>query len=433
MKQQIEEYWSKREVQTNVIDILLDTCWLESEQRTDGQSSMLKMFKHGLELYYIDLIKGVVYPKDAQKLYTTIDGVDDIRLPELYQVGKDKYLGAISISASAYKSLFPDGRKNPDNIARFTPCAAVLSGVAMSLYLHDINEGDITMIFINHNTQSYRALNFSSGPWISQAKNWAAERLDLRDSKIGFKACSFCNLRGGCSKSSLVTLKDLDQHLEDWIDDIVVSRNKDAEKAVSRHLKDMCKKPSKSHNDGWLHPSAMVMSECHRRFYYGLKGESKIEKIAPGLRNIFNAGHIVHDILQEPFKNDDSVVVEEMAESVQYRMHGHSDLVSPTHIGEIKSAGEWSFNKFAIEPKPSHIAQASIYGSFLKREKINILYFNKNSADLAELEVDVDHSKVEKLTDFAEAVLAFCNVDKLPPKIDDEKECKNCPYEHICK
>jgi CRISPR/Cas system-associated exonuclease Cas4 (RecB family) len=114
-------------------------------------------------------------------------------------------------------------------------------------------------------------------------------------------------------------------------------------------------------------------------------------------------------------------------------MHGHSDLVSETHIGEIKSAGEWSFNKYAVTPKKEHIAQASIYGNFLGREHINLLYFNKNSGELAEVEVKVDHSKVEELTDFAEAVLAFYSIEKLPPKIENEKKCKDCPYQHICE
>jgi len=183
-----------------------------------------------------------------------------------------------------------------------------------------------------------------------------------------------------------------------------------------------------------IHPSEFSISECDRRIAYGIVGEETKTKISPSLRRIFDAGHAVHDVVQDALKDifGDQVIIEAPVDSAELKIKGHCDGMFEKTGFEIKSISYKGFDKLS-NAKADHQKQGTLYGSILNLDEMQYIYINKDTGEVACYNVPIDKKLWHRLAGRAERILNTVDAGQMPPTIDKDYVCKSCPYQWKCK
>lgn len=202
---------------------------------------------------------------------------------------------------------------------------------------------------------------------------------------------------------------------------------------VEKYLWSLNAKPSHRKRNV-IHPSEFSITDCDRRIAYGLMGTEEKESIDPKLRRIFDTGHACHDVIQSTI----SWAIPEFRDEVPVR---HDDLKIAGHCDgdlgggegvEIKSIGSNGFGKLK-KAKKDHEKQATLYGALLDLKKIQYIYINKETGDLAVFQCPVDRQLWHKMAGRAANIVKTVDDGMLPPQITQEYKCKTCKYAWTCK
>lgn len=202
---------------------------------------------------------------------------------------------------------------------------------------------------------------------------------------------------------------------------------------------------------GCFHPSEISQEErmCRRKMYFQ---KGRVAKDATyvnftsdnRMMRLVDLGTLLHLYVQENLDRLGVLIDFEVA--IQSPEHG----VSGSMDGAIHFAGEDDWNKFydedmALEiksindngfrnlrgPKPEHVRQASIYGSFLGYKNVCYIYYNKNNSELKIYAVAVDTQYVEDFKELAKGVIQEFTMESRKQRTQNVSKHKTIPAK-IC-
>lgn len=220
---------------------------------------------------------------------------------------------------------------------------------------------------------------------------------------------------------------------------------------------------------GCFHPSEISTETtiCQRKLYFQ-KGrvpyDATYVKFTSDnrMQRLVDLGTLVHLYIQENLERAGVLKdFETPVDAPAYGIKGNTDgivefsgvddlnnfYLPEDMILEVKTINEYGF-KALRKPKPEHIKQASIYGSFLGLKKICFLYYNKNTSDLKIYVTDIDFKYVEDFKQIAGSIInqfnqnvkkhRSSNVDNhfdIPAKLCKSRSndrAMNCQFANYC-
>jgi len=151
------------------------------------------------------------------------------------------------------------------------------------------------------------------------------------------------------------------------------------------------------------------------------------------LRRIFDAGHVIHDVIQGALSGDENFISEVPVKEESTMIYGHCDGVLSDSEGlEIKSISTKGFQKLS-GPKKEHKVQATMYGHILGLRSMTYLYMDKSSGQIGIFSAALNPRAWNTIALRAEKIIAAVSRGVLPPKIEKAWECTRCPFKWTCK
>jgi len=188
--------------------------------------------------------------------------------------------------------------------------------------------------------------------------------------------------------------------------------------------------------------------KCPRALYYKWNGVEGLPYDGNTLLK-FHTGDLYHQLLVNVLLGlrNVRVVASEVDmpnEKCNGLVHGRADIIvsikgeNKLRIVDIKSINGYGFKKIQdnTERKEDHILQVQFYMYFFDIDKGSLLYINKDTQELFEVEVERDDAKVEcALEKFRQLKSKFENNEE-PPVPDTTSwkynKCQYCQYRTIC-
>ena len=189
---------------------------------------------------------------------------------------------------------------------------------------------------------------------------------------------------------------------------------------------------------------------CNRKRYYQRTNTKQTNPPAARTIRVFAVGDMFHKWIQ------DIIRIKAKSFEVEYyvkdektfggAVSGYVDCIARLNgcntLYEFKSVNSMAF-KFMAQKKygasPSHLLQAMTYRMILeanKEKKIDqarIVYFDKDSLRIKELEVPNSPEIREAVRKDWKEAIGFYNAGVLPPAEPKEKwECRYCPFKDLC-
>lgn len=205
---------------------------------------------------------------------------------------------------------------------------------------------------------------------------------------------------------------------------------------IDKHLT-LIQTPNKP--DGFIHPSSISKCARYMWFWMNMEPYSNYQPHSPQLQRIFDNGKAVEMMMLKRYHYEMGVMVDEetMTPNNPYRVRGRCDAIHYSdglyRIVDYKTANSYSFENLSMT-MPKYHYQISAYMWLLNINVGTILYYNKNTSELAESTIEAGHPDYKRSLEYiAEYNHNFDN--KIIPDVSTiRKSCTNssCPYFDTC-
>jgi len=433
MKNQIINYYKEKEVPLTSYDIIGSKCWiLPTYARKTPEQKMVQLTNH----YYLNRYF-LKYIENSSLVDTTIHEpieVNGVQLEGGFDI-RGIWHQFTPVSYQEWGQLITKDHTNKLVLKKVDRLVLIIANAVINAFIRGLNTNTVCFMLYNQNNQYYRTFEVQGdlSPFLGEAQRRLANATEP-NCTVGANACGFCPFTHNCKKTGVVPVDYGLMSAPNRFDGIEIKETMEVAEAVHAYLDGLNYVRSKSHDDGWFHPSEMAITPCDRRLYYAVTKADKVGKIVPYLRTIFNVGHAVHDVLQDAM-TDAGVPIEILAEDVDAKIHGRTDGAGEDYIVEIKSAAHSSFKNYEKKgPSESHLQQTSVYSTLLEKKEVRFQYFNKNDGQIMEIITPHNPAEYAFLQGRAKTVLAHVKANTPPAQLEKYgRTCKDCPYEHICR
>tara|TARA_Y100001973_G_scaffold11452_2_gene15568 strand:- start:2817 stop:4133 length:1317 start_codon:yes stop_codon:yes gene_type:complete len=426
----IIDYYSSIKPLPEMGDIVTSACWLRPTFKHNTNDNLTKAVRKYARKRVLD------YTKEMEDCARIADADFGSLYASMGCVYENVYMDMVPVPSSVWRVMFPGRGKDLPEPCDYWNSIVAVANLKAEIALKSAQQ-EFYLILMNENSQALRVIHCKVNEGSPAPSGFAKQRLHWFDTKeVGAKICMFCDVKGECKEKfpnkKLLRRDDAWNTPLTW--DLCLERSKHIEGEMDKYLNGLNKRPSKSHNDGRLHPSELCRSKCLRRLSYSLRMEEKVETFSPYLRRIFDMGHSVHDALQDAMVAS-KIPIEKRVERNDILLRGSADGVTDTHIVEIKSASGNSHQKRQESGKPQkeHVYQASIYAAVLDRKRIEFLYYNKDTAEILRQDVPMDNDLWLETVKKAKEILEYHNKGELAPRLEGKTRCKECPYKAKCE
>lgn len=435
MKDKIIEYYKTKPVPLKTEDVIQSKCWILPTYQTKTPEQKMVQLMNSIYLkdfYFKYVTKSKI--GDSFNIEEAIS-VNDIELQAGLVSVDNVWLHTIGLSYQEWGNIITKDSTNEYVLMKGERLALILCDAAINAYIRGHRLDNILLMFYNQNNQYYRIFSVEGDltEFLKEAQFRLANATEPNNT-VGADVCMFCAHKDNCKKTEVIhpssgIIKD-----DTCFDGLTIIEETSIAESVHEYLDSLNYKRSESHDDGWFHPSEMAITPCDRRLYYAVTKAEKVGKIIPYLRTIFDVGHAVHEVLQEAMTSV-GVPIEVLAEDVEAKIHGRTDGAGENFIVEIKSAAHSSFKSYEKKgPSEAHIMQTAVYSTLLEKEEVRFQYFNKNDGQIMECVVPHNLAEYAFLKGRAQTILAHVDANTPPPQLEKYgKDCKDCPYEHICR
>lgn len=183
---------------------------------------------------------------------------------------------------------------------------------------------------------------------------------------------------------------------------------------------------------------------CNRQLWYEANGEEG-DKIDAQTKLKFIYGNVVEEVLLYLAKEAGHTVTHEQEEVELCGIKGHMDAVIDDVVVDVKSASSYAFKKFkegslADDDSFGYVPQISGYAKALNKDRAAFLAMDKNSGELALLQID----ELSPIEDIINHTKEEVNGESLPPRgysdVPDGKSgnrrlhniCNYCAFKRSC-
>lgn len=432
MKNEILNYYKKKDVPLTSYDIIGSKCWIQpTHQNKVPEQKMVQMMNH----YYFNryFLKYIEKSDLDATIHEPIE-VNGVQLEGGFVVD-DVWCQFTPVTYQEWGQFLTKDATNKLVLKKTDRLVLTIANAVINAFIRGLPINVVSFMLYNQNNQYYRIFMVKGNlaPFLEEAQKRLANATEP-NCTVGAAVCTFCPFTGSCKKTEVVSPTEGLLSDPKRFDKIEILEDTLTSTAVHNYLDGLNKVRSKSHDDGWFHPSEMAITPCDRRLYYAVTKADKVGKIVPYLRTIFDVGHAVHDVLQDAM-TDAGVPIEILAEDKEARIHGRTDGAGKNFIVEIKSAAHSSFKSYEKKgPSEAHLMQTSVYSTLLEKEEVRFEYFNKNDGTIMEVVTPHNPAEYAFLQGRAKTVLAHVEANTPPPQREKyDRKCKECPYEHICR
>ncbi len=195
--------------------------------------------------------------------------------------------------------------------------------------------------------------------------------------------------------------------------------------------------------------ASQLGTPCVRQLvYYRLEWE-KAQMPSLDLIKTFNEGREHEQVIKRRLEKAGYKILRSenaMVDSLlkKYQITGHQDFflqkeneepiliefksVSPNIFPQINCMADWNNYTWGKKYK----AQMQIYMFGNEVEKAWMIMKNKSNGQIKILEEKLDLEYVETLLKKAEFINQYVELKELPDRTQNEKDCKDCPFNHLC-
>lgn len=182
-------------------------------------------------------------------------------------------------------------------------------------------------------------------------------------------------------------------------------------------------------------------SPCDVQIWYGLVGAQPNDLDAQTALKFEQGSEVHRNMMSALFQSREIEVITSESDIMNSDVvHGRVDCIfsrrgdDKMQLVDFKSS---SGRAWEYIPQDSHITQVQAYLYFLENiEKGWLLYYNKETQELDEYEVERNDEKIEELVERAERLIEMAMNDEKPEEPNKNKwdfyACKYCKYSGVC-
>lgn len=209
---------------------------------------------------------------------------------------------------------------------------------------------------------------------------------------------------------------------------------------LEKYLQKQLEEGNNRSRSGKYNPSAM--GQCYRRQYWNRENKVPSNPIDLDTMRVFIRGNLRGTYLADLFPACDREV-----EVSTEHFHGFADIVTPSHVVELKSPGIWKFKKVSAKKGESnydqytrvltecvdYVYQIGFYMLHLDKQHGELTFVDEGF-NMVELPINIVDIREDIESEMGK-LIAYWEAGEIPPahpRLYNKSECKYCQFRDDC-